>query len=113
MTRSTIVRYLAPWIRKREQAQLRIDELRRRDGDRCTRCRREMRFDLPSGHDLSPTVETILTRSGGDAQAIDNLCLTHGRCNLQGQDHTAEVLERLRPAREAELFAKSRKKRAA
>jgi hypothetical protein len=41
------------------------------------------------------------------------LYLTHGRCNVPGRDHTGEALKRLRPLREAELFAKGREKQAA
>jgi len=113
MTRTILVRFLNPWMHKREQARLHLDQLRRRDGDNCARCRRPIQFDRPAGHELAAKIEPVGTgsRHGGDALA--SLCLTHGRCNVQGRDHTDEVLERLRPAREAELFAKARKKRAA
>jgi len=111
MTRTILVRFLKPWTFKRHQTQLRFAELRRRDGDNCARCRRPIQFDRPAGHDLAAKIEPIGPRGGGDALA--NLCLTHGRCNVQGRDHTDEVMERLRPEREAELFAKARKKRAA
>ena len=113
MTRRTIARFLTPWTHKREQALLLLDELRRRDGDRCARCRREIRFDLPGGHEQGPKIEQILPSASDSVVALDNLCLCHRRCNVQGRDHTDEVMERLRPAREAELFAKARKKRAA
>jgi len=108
MTSKLIVKYLAPWKHKREQAAQRLAELRRRDGDKCARCRREMRFDLPPDHDQGPKIEPILSTPGN---RIDDLCLTHVRCNAVGRDHTEEVLERLRPTREAELFAKSRRRR--
>ena len=44
---------------------------------------------------------------------LDNLCLTHGRCNANRGDETIAVRERVRPMREAELFAKARKRRRA
>lgn len=66
-----------------------------------------MRFDLMTGHDLGPKIETI---SSGDLDDLDNLCLTHLRCNAQGADNTAEVTERVRRKNEAELFANSRKR---
>ena len=107
MTSKLIVKYLNPWKHKRERAAERLAELRKRDGDKCARCRRKMRFDLPPDHDQGPRIEPILPT--GDS--LDNLCLTHVRCNARGRDNTEEVMERLRPAREAELFAKSRRRR--
>lgn len=112
MTRTMLARYLNPWMFKRERKQqLRLAELRKRDGDNCARCRRPIHFDRPAGHDLGAKIEEL--GRGPRDDALANLCLTHGRCNVQGRDHTDEVLERLRPEREAELFAKARKKRAA
>jgi hypothetical protein len=113
MNRTSLIRLLNPWRFERERRQLRLAELRRRDGDKCTRCRRPLRFDLPPGHEQAPAIEPLLPQSNGDNRSLDSLCLTHRRCNAQGIDHTEEVMERLRPAREAELFAKPRKKRAA
>ena len=52
-----------------------------------------MRFDLPYGHDKAPKLEQI--GSAGGAEALGNLCLCHGRCNLAAGDATAEVHERL------------------
>ena len=108
MSRSTIARYVNPWKFRREQEELqRIAALRTRDGDACRRCRRPMRFDLTTGQDLGPKVETI---APGDMEALDNLCLTHVRCNPQGADNTAVVTDRVRRKNEAELFANSRKR---
>jgi len=70
-----------------------------------------MRFDLPKGHDLGAKVERVLANPAGDARALDNLCLTHTRCNPGMVDHTTEVMERIRRKNEAELFAKPRRKR--
>ena len=97
MTGSAI-RYLNPWKAKRDRAAAELAALRQRDGDNCSRCRWPLRFDLPVGHDQAAKIERI-----GDA------CLTHVRCNVPGRDDTEEVMERLRPSREAELFAKGRK----
>lgn len=99
-----------------------MEALRQRDGDACRRCRRPIRFELPAGHDLGVRIEAMAgavtrakTGAGArvEAASLADLCLTHGRCNAAGQDHTGLVIERLRPAREAELFEKARGKRRA
>ena len=105
---SVIVKFVNPWKFRRDQEAQRLQALRHRDGDDCRRCRRPMRFDLPSGHDLGPKVEQILS---GTPEAIDNLCLTHHRCISEGADHTVEVKERIRRRAEAELLSGSRRKR--
>lgn len=108
---STLSRYLTPWRFKRRQAEARIGALRERDGERCARCRRPISFERPAGHDLAAKIERVRTGPGPDR--LDDLCLTHGRCNTPGRDHTDEVMDRLRPTREADLFVKAREKRAA
>jgi hypothetical protein len=45
--------------------------------------------------------------------SLDNLCLTHARCNTEPADMTLEVKERARRKNEAELFAAAREKRRA
>ena len=111
MSSSTIARYVNPWKFKREQEELRrMAELRRRDGDECRRCRRQMRFDLPEGHDMGPKVEAFVSVANGEVAALDNSCLTHRRCNTDSADFTAEVKERVRRKNEAELFSRSRKR---
>jgi hypothetical protein len=94
MTGRSFAKYLNPWALKAEKRQLRVDALRQRDGENCRRCRRPIRFDLPSGHDQAPKLEQILPLSNGEAQAISNLCLTHTRCNAEARDNTIEVQER-------------------
>jgi hypothetical protein len=111
MPTSSIAKYLTPWKFKRQQEQQRLLALRQRDGDDCRRCRRPMRFDLPKGHDQGAKVEPILGNPAGNARALDNLCLTHTRCDAGMIDHTTEVIERIRRKNEAELFAKPRRKR--
>lgn len=106
-----LFRLLSPGHRRREQVQNRIAELRIRDGDRCARCRRTLRFDLPDGHDQSARIEPVDPAAAGPL--LDNLCLTHGRCHSAGRDDTGHARERLRPAREAQLFAAARGRRAA
>jgi hypothetical protein len=106
---AVISKYLNPWKHKRLQ-QLRLAELRRRDGDNCSRCRRPLRFDLPEGHDQGAKIEQLLHSVNGGSGELQNLCLTHGRCNPVGADHTPEVTERVRRKNEAELFAKARKR---
>lgn len=111
MAADSLVRFLNPWKYRREQREATLAALRERDGDCCRRCRRPIRFDLPQGRDLAARFEEVIP--GIDGEALANLCLTHGRCNVSGQDHTSEVAERLRPQREAELFAKARDRRRA
>lgn len=113
MPKKSIAKYLCPWMFKRETKRQRFDALRQRDGDNCWRCRRQMRFDLPPGHDLAPTIEHVQPKSKGGTSELGNLCLCHGRCNRLLGDATPEVKERMRLKNEAELFAKARKKRAA
>jgi len=109
----SLMRFLNPWKHKREAERARVAALRERDGDACRRCRRPIRFELPFGHDQGARIEAVLCGVEGEAESLANLCLTHGKCNVSGLDHTGEVIERLRPQREAELFAKAREKRAA
>ena len=113
MTGATIVRFVNPWKFRRDQEAQRVMALRHRDGDSCRRCKRPLRFDLPDGHDLGAKIVPILCRTVGGEETLDNLCLTHGRCNAKDGHDTAEVLERARLKNEAELFAKSRKRRRA
>lgn len=112
MSPTLIVKYVTPWKYRREEEQRRIATLRSRDGEDCRRCRRPLRFDLPRGHDLGPKVEAMMTGVAGQPVALDNLCLTHGRCHAE-TDLTREVTERVRRKAEAELFTKSRVKRRA
>ncbi len=103
MPRPSIVRFLNPWTQRRKRAAEQLAALRKRDGDSCARCRKPIRFDLPPGSDQGAKVE-----QGGGAPI-----LTHGRCHVPGRDDTDAVLQRLRPTREAELFATARDSRAA
>jgi hypothetical protein len=102
---SAIVKLLNPWRARREEMQQRIDELRKRDGDTCRRCRRAMQFDLPAGHDSAPAVIDL----GADATSLENLCLCHTRCNAETVDNTVEVQERMKLRFEAEAAAERRK----
>jgi len=111
MTSSPIAKYLTPWRFRLQEKQRRLDELRRRDGDNCRRCRRPLRFDLPHGHDQAPAIQPIA--SGPSPASLDNLCLCHVRCNASMVDHTLEVKERVQRRQEAALFRPKRKRAAA
>ena len=113
MSRSIVAKYVTPWRFRREQAEQRLAELRRRDGDDCRRCRRPLRFDLPPGHDKGPKIETIVSGASGGESPMEALCLCHGRCNAAGADSTDEVTERIRRRSEAALLSASRRKRRA
>ena len=107
MPHGSIAKYLNPWKFKRQLEAERVRALKLRDGECCARCRRPMRFDLPDGHDQGARIEQMVPGS----EALGDLRLTHRRCNTAGLDHTAEVTERIRRKAEAELFAKSRKRK--
>jgi len=111
MASGTIVKFVNPWKFRRDQNEQRVKALLQRDGDTCRRCKRPLRFDLPDGHDLGARIEAILPKSAGGTEELDNLCLTHGRCNAKSGCDTAEVKERARIKHEAALFEASRKKR--
>ena len=111
MSSSVIVKFVAPWKYKREQKLRRLNALRQRDGDNCRRCKRPLRFDFPGGHDQAPKIEHVLHSVNGGTSELDNLCLTHVRCNAGMVDHTTEVVERVRRKSEAELFSKSRRRK--
>ena len=107
MPGKSFTKYLNPWkFRRERKLRLLLTALRTRDGDKCARCRRPVRFDLPDGHDQSGAVE--LVHSGALGPPLDNLRLCHRRCNTSGADHTGEVIERMRRRNEATLFARSR-----
>ena len=108
-----VLRFLMPGRYARELRAQRLAELRERDGDHCRRCRHPIRFELPEGRDQAAKIDEIVAGAAGGRGAIDNLCLTHARCNANAGDNTVAIRERLRPQREAELFSKARKKRAA
>jgi 5-methylcytosine-specific restriction endonuclease McrA len=108
---SLITKFLNPWRYQRELREERTAALRERDGDNCARCRRPIRFDRPAGHDQGAKIEPIQSQDARGPETLDNLCLTHGRCNTKAGDDTAAVMERLRPKREAELLPKARKRR--
>ena len=111
MSRLDLARYVTPWKFRREQQEQRVAALRSRDGDRCRRCRRPIRFDLPAGHDKGPRIECFSGASDGE-EAFDNLCLCHGRCNAAGADNTDEVTERIRRKAEAALLARPKRAKA-
>lgn len=109
MPGADISKYLNPWKLKRDKQRQRFAELRQRDGDCCSRCRRPLRFDLPPGHDQAPSLESIGPKRGSGSRALDNLCLCHVRCNGVTVDNTAEVQERLRLRAEAAVAAPQRR----
>lgn len=111
MGQSLLLKYVNPWKYRREQEEAaRVAALRQRDGEDCRRCRRPIRFDLPDGHDQGVCVQAIDYGAQATHVSLDNLCLTHRRCNAASADNTAEVADRVRRKQEAELFSKSRKR---
>ena len=108
-----VARALNPWKFKREQTAQRVLQLRQRDGDNCTRCRRPLRFDLPDGHDRGARIETMPGAGASGSDPLANLCLTHGRCNTKSGHDTAQVRERTRIKNEVALFDRARERRRA
>jgi len=110
-----IARYVTPWKYQRERRDAeRVRALKVRDGEACARCRRPIRFDLPAGHDQGVRIEEIVPAAAAGAEPdLSSLRLTHRRCNASGVDHTDEVTERIRRKNEAELFARSKKRKRA
>jgi len=112
MSSFDLAKYVTPWKYKRQRREAeRLRALKLRDGENCARCRRPMRFDLSQGHDQSARIEEIVPVAAGSEPDLSNLRLTHRRCNASGVDHTGEVTERMRRTNEAELFAKSKKRK--
>lgn len=105
MATASILRFLNPRKYRRDREAEQVRALVARDGANCARCRRQLRFDLPAGHDLGAIIEP------GASPDTAHLC--HRRCNPPGSDHTDEVTERVRRKHEAALFSKARKRRAA
>jgi len=109
-----IARYVTPWKYQRERREAeRVRALKVRDGEACARCRRPIRFDLPAGHDQGVRIEEIVPAAADAEPDLSSLRLTHRRCNASGVDHTDEVTERIRRKNEAELFARSKKRKRA
>ena len=111
MIHESLAKYLAPWTLNAKRAQHRLDQLRRRDGDTCRRCRRAMRFDLPPGHDLGPRIEQVRPGPSAHQIPLDDLFLCHVRCHAGMTDHTAQVAERVRRKAEEALFDKPKRRR--
>jgi len=113
MAAASLIKFVNPWRFRQLERERQLLALRQRDGDDCRRCRRPIRFDLPAGHDLGVRIEPIRSAAAREKPNLENLCLTHGRCNAQAGDDTVAVTERVRRKNEAELFAAQRKKRRA
>ena len=109
MASASIIRFLNPRKYRRDREAERVRAIKLRDGDKCARCRRPLRFDLPLTHDLAAIVEPAVANPAN----LDSHHLCHRRCNPSGVDHTGEVTERVRRKSEAALFSKKRKRRAA
>lgn len=112
MSRSFLAKYVTPSKYRRRREAERVRALKLRDGENCARCRRPMRFDLPPGHDEGARVAEV-TPGATASDDLSGLRLTHHCCNASGIDHTEEVTERMRRKNEAELFARSKKRKRA
>ena len=92
-------------VRRARLAEVQADKgltrlaLRKRDGDLCHYCKREMDFSRAVGrkfHDLHATVEHVIPISRGGAHTFDNCVLACRSCNLrknaQSVEEWAEVM---------------------
>lgn len=113
MIHDSLAKLLTPWTQNAKRTQQRFDQLRSRDGDTCRRCRRPMRFDLPSGHDQAPRIEQLQPGPAAAPIALDELFLCHVRCHAGMTDHTAQVTERVRRKAEEALFSKPKRRKRA
>ena len=93
MPRSSLARYLNPWKHRREEHERKVAELRQRDGDNCTRCRRPVRFDFPAGHDLSAKIEPM--GASAVADTIEDKLRIMGRQDPARAHHSHEIHEHL------------------
>lgn len=92
-----------------------VGYLRGRDGDRCGIClghHGPIRWGMRSGprgdaSGLGPSIDHVLPRSHGGTDDVDNLRLTHWRCNYERKNNDALVAHYVRPQRTAThaLFA--------
>ena len=112
MPTASLSSFLRPIKHRRDRLRAQLQAIRERDGGDCRRCRRPIRFDLPPGHDLGARVEPLISGIAGPQGSIDNLCLTHGRCNRNAGDHL-QVTERARHKAEIALFDRDRERRRA
>lgn len=60
------------------------NRLRRRDGDSCFVCGKEMNFDYgPKPAPNDATIEHVIEQREGGTWHFSNLALSHGHCNMQ------------------------------
>ena len=71
------------------------------------------RIPPPPGHELGARIEQLVPGAAAASGSIDNLCLTHGRCNRKAGTDTREVADRARQKAEIEMFDRARQKRRA
>jgi HNH endonuclease len=75
-----------------------VGYLRERDGDCCPRCRKMIRFGLPSGPNgdpsgLGPSIDHVMPRSRGGSDDLANLRLMHWRCNRARRTARHEAIQ--------------------
>ena len=101
MSYNRIVKYLNPWMFKREKERQRFAKVREKNGDNCWRCHHPMNFSEPRNKRRSATVKHLLARASGETSRLDNLVLCHSGCNqhLAANSPEQKVRMRLRPKR--------------
>lgn len=97
MSRKSIVKYLNPWMFKRETQRARIARLRAAYGDRCWQCGNPMSFSMLATRRRA-TIEHLLPRSRGGTSAWENVRLCHVGCNRHLGVHPPEHKLKMRLA---------------
>lgn len=73
------VKLIRSWRYAAEKVDLRW--LAKRDSNRCHLCRRKVRWDVHSQHNLYPSRDHLVPRSQGGSDDVANLALAHRVCN--------------------------------
>ena len=96
MSRKSVVKYLNPWMFRREKERRKFARVRERDGDNCWRCGHPMDFTEPRNGKRSATIEHKLAKALGGTSHLDNLVLCHVGCNRHLGANPPEQKERMR-----------------
>lgn len=69
-----------------------VEHIAQRDGTTCAMCTQPVNLDLPAGpkgDELGPSLDHVTPRTKGGTDTVDNLRLTHWRCNRDRSNRAA------------------------
>ncbi|WP_416222260.1 HNH endonuclease [Sphingomonas sp. LY160] len=100
--KKSIVKYLNPWMFKRECREKRVQALRQAYGENCWQCGHPMTFSKMPLARRGATIEHLQARSAGGTSEWKNIRLCHKGCNkhLGCQPPEQKVRMRLKLARD-------------